>query len=128
MIVAETADSSAVLSPKKAAQWAFLFPGAGQVYNGKYLKASLVLGAEVAAIWRFSENNRMVKTYSTDYALPESRYLEKRNKYAWWIFFTYIYGVLDAVVDAHLAPFDEIMAEDLESSQIENQTTEIENE
>ena len=116
LALAETADSSEALSPKKAALWAII-PGAGQVYNGKYLKAGLILSAEIAAIWRFQENSRMYSNYEEHYALPQSRYLDKRNKYAWWIFITYFYGIIDAVVDAHLAPFNEIMQEDLESAE-----------
>lgn len=118
LALAETADSSVALSPKKAALWAII-PGAGQVYNGKYLKAGLILGAEIAAIWRFQENSRLYSKYE-----EQSRYLDKRNKYAWWIFITYFYGIIDAVVDAHLAPFNEIMQEDLESAEKLPQPTE----
>jgi hypothetical protein len=41
-------------------------------------------------------------------------YLKQRNKYGWWIGFVYIYGLLDAIVEAHLHPFNDIMNEDLE--------------
>ena len=116
-------DSLTTKTPGKAALWA-LIPGAGQAYNGKYLKAVLIFGIEVAAVWRFDENRQSYKTYDENYALPKYRYLEKRNKYAWWIFFTYVYGFLDAVVDAHLAPFDEVMQEDLEFPESKPQPTE----
>ena len=44
-------------------------------------------------------------------------YLEKRNKYVWWIGFIYIYGLIDAIVDAHLHPFEDVMAEELGNNQ-----------
>ena len=49
------------------------------------------------------------------YPLRKHRYLEKRNKYAWWIGFIYVYGMIDAVVDAHLHKFDHLMESPLES-------------
>ena len=50
-----------------------------------------------------------------DYPLRKRRYLEKRNKYAWWIGFIYVYGMIDAVVDAHLYQFENLMESQLES-------------
>lgn len=106
-------DSVRYPDPKKAARYALLFPGGGQIYNQRYAKAALVLIAEGLAIWRFDANRQAYKNYNATYDLPRHRYLEKRNKYAWWMGFIYIYGLLDAVVDAHLAPFDDIMEEEL---------------
>jgi len=94
--------------------YALLFPGGGQVYNGRYAKAVMIVGLEVLAYWRFSVNSDSYRNYDDGFALPRHRYLEKRNKYAWWVGFIYIYGLLDAVVDAHLQSFDAIMSEDLE--------------
>ena len=50
---------------------------------------------------------------NSKFNLPKYRYLEKRNKYVWWIGFVYIYGLIDAIVDAHLHQFDNIMNEDI---------------
>ncbi len=123
LVLGSSADSLKTKSPKKAALWA-LIPGAGQAYNGKYIKAGIILSAEIAAVWRFSENRQAYNNYDENSTGSKSRYMEKRNKYGWWIFFTYVYGMLDAVVDAHLAPFDEVMQEDLESPEITPQPTE----
>lgn len=120
LVIGAETDSVAVKSPKKAALLGFVLPGAGQAYNGKYLKAGLILGCEALVTWRFLENRDSYLNYDSSMDLRQGRYLEKRNKYAWWMFFIYIYGVLDAVVDAHLEPFEEIMLEDLETTETTN--------
>lgn len=119
-IFAQQPDSVEFPSPKTAGIWALTFPGAGQVYNGKIFKAVLILGLEVLALWRWDQNGNLYDSYEpendTDYPLGKHRYLEKRNKYAWWAGFIYLYGFLDAVVDAHLQPFDIVMSEELDKT------------
>lgn len=104
-------------SPKKAALSALVFPGGGQLYNGKKMKAGLIMSIEVYSILNWFTNSDLYTNYDeqndSKYPLPKYRYLEKRNKYVWWIGFIYIYGLIDAVVDAHLQPFDGIMREDI---------------
>jgi hypothetical protein len=102
---------------KIAFYWS-LAPGLGQAYNGKWLKSISIVGLELAAYAAWIEN----KNYYNDWGkndnpdkLPKHRYLQKRNKYAWWIGFIYVYGMIDAVVDAHLNNFDHLMASPLES-------------
>lgn len=112
-------DSVKVKSPKKAAIAAMVFPGGGQLYNGKYLKALAIFGLESAAIYSFYNNNKNHNNWDDSFALPQHRYLEKRNKYAWWSFFIYVFGIIDAIVDAHLEPFEDVMNENLESNIIE---------
>ncbi len=102
-------DSTIVKTPKKAALWSIL-PGGGQIYNGKYLKAGIIITLESLAIWQSVENG---KKYEIDNS--NDTYLQNRNKFAWWAFFVHIYGLLDAVVDSHMKPFGPIM---------ENETTE----
>ena len=96
-------DSTRIKTPKKAALWSML-PGGGQIYNGKYLKAGIIITLESLAIWQSIENGQNYKIDNTNNA-----YLTDRNKYAWWAFFIHVYGMLDAVVDRHLEPFDPIM-------------------
>ena len=96
-------DSTKIKTPKKAALWSIL-PGGGQIYNGKYLKAGILITLESLAIWQSIENG---KNYNIDNS--NDQYLTNRNKYAWWAFFLHIFGLLDAVVDSHLEPFDQIM-------------------
>lgn len=101
--VGQEIDSTKIKTPKKAALWSIL-PGGGQIYNGKYLKAGIIITLESLAIWQSIENG---KNYNIDNL--NDTYLKDRNKYAWWAFFAHIYGLLDAVVDSHLEPFNEIM-------------------
>jgi len=96
-------------SPKKAF-WFSLIPGMGQVYNKKWVKSITLIGLEVAAYQAWENNSDIYSNYdSNKHSLPKHRYLEKRNKYAWWIGFIYVYGMIDAVVDAHLHPFNRVM-------------------
>lgn len=102
----------------KNTRQAFLFslvPGGGQFYNQKYIKGSLVMGLETLALYSWLENSKIYKNYdSEEYSLRQNRYLEKRNKYAWWVIFLYFYSMIDAMVDAHLSPFDDIMSTSIE--------------
>ena len=117
LVFSQESDSLNQRTPKKAAFYAFLFPGGGQLYNRKYLKAVILFGAEIYAGMKFNEYRIDYRNYN-----QEDEYLVKRNKSAWWIGFIYIYGLIDAIVDAHLQSFDEIMSEDLEQSSDEDTT------
>ena len=114
----DTSDS--IKSPKNAAL-SSIIPGGGQLYNGKKFKAGMILTGEVLAIVNWYNNSQLYSSYNADndvdYPLPKYRYLEKRNKYVWWIGFIYIYGLIDAIVDAHLHPFEDVMAEELGNNQ-----------
>jgi len=114
LLSAQESDSLHFRSPKKAAYYALAFPGGGQFYNRQILKGVVLIGLESFAAWRWSVNSDHYRNYTSTMDLPKRRYLEKRNKYAWWMGFIYIYGLLDAVVDAHLEPFETVMEEDLE--------------
>ena len=117
-IYPDTSDS--IKSPKNAAL-SSIIPGGGQLYNGKKFKAGMILTGEVLAIVNWYNNSQLYSSYNAgndvDYPLPKYRYLEKRNKYVWWIGFIYIYGLIDAIVDAHLHPFEDVMAEELGNNQ-----------
>ena len=109
-------DSTKIKTPKKAALWSIL-PGGGQIYNGKYLKAGIIITLESLAIWQSIENGQNYKVDNSN-----DLYLTNRNKYAWWAFFVHIYGMLDAIVDSHLEPFDPIMEGDsIEEEDIEKE-------
>ena len=113
-------DSTLIKNPKTAFYLSAI-PGAGQLYNGKLLKGSLVLALEAAAMYSWFENAEIYRDYdSVDKPLPKNRYLEKRNKYAWWVIFIYFYSMIDAIVDAHLSPFDQIMNTRIENTKGES--------
>lgn len=119
LLSAQESDSSAVKNPGTAARRALIFPGAGQIYTEHYLKAGLIAGLELIAAWRFNANRLSYRNYTSEAPLPKHRYLEKRNKYAWWVGFIYIYGLLDAVVDAHLSTFNAVMDVPIEKNHSE---------
>ena len=113
-------DSTLIKNPKTAFYLSAI-PGAGQLYNGKLLKGSLVLALEAAAMYSWFENAEIYRDYdSVDKPLPKNRYLEKRNKYAWWVIFIYFYSMIDATVDAHLSPFDQVMNTRIEDTKGES--------
>ena len=92
-----------------------LFPGMGQAYNEKWIKSALVIGLEAGAYVSWQENLKKYRDYdSNDYPLNRHRYLEKRNKFAWWMGIIYIYAMIDAIVDAHLHSFDDLMESPLD--------------
>ena len=104
-----------IKDPKKAFYFS-LIPGMGQVYNGKLLKSAIVIGLEIAAYNACIKNLDIYNNYENgNYPLRKHRYLEKRNKYTWWVGIIYVYAMIDAVVDAHLYKFDHIMDRSLEN-------------
>ena len=110
-----TKPDSTLIKKPKTAFYLSLIPGLGQLYNGKLLKGSVVMGLESIAIYSFLENSNIYKDYDNgDHPFSKGRYLEKRNKYAWWVIFLYFYSMIDALVDAHLSPFDDVMSTEIE--------------
>ena len=103
--------------PKKAFYFS-LVPGMGQLYNGKLIKSAIFVGLEISAYVAWKDNAGKYNTYdSNNYPLKKHRYLEKRNKYAWWIGILYFYAMIDAVVDAHLNSFNTLMESPLNQAQ-----------
>lgn len=101
-------------NPKTAFLYS-LIPGMGQAYNRKWLKSITIIGLEIAAYQAWEKNSSIYSNYNSEiHSLPKYRYLDKRNKYAWWIGFIYFYGMIDAIVDAHLHPFNHIMDQPIE--------------
>ena len=101
-------------SPQTAAIRSFVFPGGGQYYNGQPIKGAVLstLGVSSAVLYMdFSEKYKNSEGVSQS---DKKNFLHQRNRYGWWIIIVYIYGLLDAVVEAHLHPFNEVMSEDLE--------------
>ena len=100
-------DSTEVKTPKKAIKYS-LIPGGGQLYNGKRIKAILILGSELWMIYQFQANRISFHNWdNSSYSKPKEYYRENRNKYAWRALFVYIYNLVDALVDAHLSTYNE---------------------
>ena len=84
-------DSSKVRNPRLA--WKLsVIPGLGQLYNGKYVKAIVFMGAEYFAVRRLL-------------ILKDENRIGLRNTYAWWVFGLFAWNMLDAYVDAQLSTF-----------------------
>ena len=99
----------------KIAFYYSLIPGMGQAYNRKWLKSVIIIGLEVSSYNAWVNNRSIYNNYDAGtYSLKKHRYLEKRNKYAWWLGIIYIYGMIDSIVDAHLHKFDNLMESSLE--------------
>ena len=84
-------DSTKVRNPKIAWKLAFI-PGAGQLYNGKYLKSFGTIASEYFLIDKFTYYEKFGK-------------IGMRNTCAWWFLGIYIWSILDSYVDAQLSTF-----------------------
>ncbi|MCK4579211.1 MAG: hypothetical protein KAU50_10500 [Candidatus Marinimicrobia bacterium] len=87
-----------------------LIPGGGQLYNRSWLKFIGIVAAEIYYVDQYTRNRSLYDSYvenDPSYPLPRHRYLDKRNKYAWWVLFVYFMGMADAYVEAHMATFPE---------------------
>ena len=116
LTVGKSQDTTAITikSPKKAFALS-LVPGLGQVYNGKWIKSALIIGLEVSSFMAWKLNLDRYNNYdSNNFPLRKYRYLEKRNKYAWWMGIIYVNSMIDAVVDSHLHSFDHLMNKPIE--------------
>jgi len=106
-VVAPT-DTTLQLPSPRIALLAGIIPGGGQLYNRKWLKFGIVIAAQSYFTYNFLDNKDKFNNYDS-YAeplpLPQYRYLSKRNKYAWWMGLTYLWGIFDGYVDAHLVAF-----------------------
>ncbi|MBN1294601.1 MAG: hypothetical protein JXB48_22370 [Candidatus Latescibacteria bacterium] len=112
-------------SPAKAA-WLSAIPGLGlgQLYNGAPGKAGMIfmtqmsLGviavnehrlmrkaeAGITALNRLNDSTtvEVVEEYKQDWEFRQGVAFRNRNTYLWYSLFFYVYGILDAIVDAHL--------------------------
>ncbi len=111
-------------SPKKAALYSAILPGAGQVYTKKYWKVPIVYGGLVTSFYFITENNSKYIEYreaallshetgenQLGYSYSELKTLKehyRRNRDLSYFSFVgvYILNIVDASVNAHLFSFD----------------------
>ena len=98
-------DSTGAIAQPRTALLLGLIPGGGQVYNRAWIKALIVVAAECYYVYQFQVSRDRLHDLDDLSSPLRGRYLEKRNKYAWWVALVYLWGMLDAYVDAHLAGF-----------------------
>ena len=99
-------DSSEVIMPKKALTYSIV-PGGGQLYNGKPVKAALMIGTQVWMLYKFSSNRSLYNGWQNGDPHSKEYYHDNRNKFAWYSVFVYLYNLADALVDSHLEGFEE---------------------
>ena len=111
-------------SPKKAAIYSAIIPGAGQIYTKKYWKVPIIYGGLVASAYFINDNNNQYNEYrdaallsyetgedQLGYTYSELIILKdhyKRNREISYFSFVgvYILNIVDASVNAHLFNFD----------------------
>ena len=111
-------------SPKKAAIYSAVIPGAGQIYTKKYWKVPIIYGGLVASAYFINDNNNQYKEYrdaallsyetgedQLEYTYSELIILKdhyKRNREISYFSFVgvYILNIVDASVNSHLFNFD----------------------
>ena len=102
-------ESEQLKDPKIAMKRSLIFPGAGQLYNDQKIKGSILIAGELFALWSFNENKKKYDNYNGSESHSRNYYLRKRNRFAWIAVGLCFYGMLDAVVEAHLDNFDKVV-------------------
>lgn len=113
-------------SPMGALLRSVAFPGWGQFYNEKYLKAIVVFGFEtsyiILALDEWIKTNKSKKDFKNAKNFVDSLYQfdlyqyhrDTRNLYLWVVSGIIFISMFDAYVDAHLYNFDKVKMKDLE--------------
>lgn len=138
-----------IKSPKTAAIFSAVLPGAGQVYNRKYWKVPIVYAALGTAIYYIDYNTKQYRIYRTEYvarldgneetkpsdefALDSDVYIDESKKFYKRLLdisyaslaVVYVLNIIDASVDAHLFTFD--VSEDLSLNWQPTNTTGLDN-
>lgn len=124
----DTAKTEHVHSPKKAALYSAVLPGAGQVYNRKYWKVGVIAAGTGALIYGLNFNQRNFNLFKselikrqqnlggldadlnlyTDANLNELQDFYRRNRDLTVVGLALLYAlnIIDANVDAHLYDFN----------------------
>jgi len=105
-------------NPTKAGLLSAFIPGAGQIYNEKYIKAGAVIGVQATLIGVTLHNDRKMKEYrrkrndadpqTDEFANYQARfrdYHERRQSFIFWVATSVFLSAMDAYVDAHLINF-----------------------
>ena len=72
------------------------FPGAGQVYNGDYLKGLIIFTSEAYSVYQVVNFSKPVEGIIN---------VAKRNSFIWWAIGIYVYSIIDAHVESELSSF-----------------------
>ena len=95
-------DSTLIRDSRKAISWSFIpILSQGQMYNGKYIKSLMFIGAQSYSL------NRMLYYNQSD-AIGD---IKSRNKAAWWFIGLYVSSIIDSYIDAELSAFPDCRGE-----------------
>lgn len=113
-------------SPSAAALYSAIFPGLGQIYNGKYWKLPIVYGAIGAGVYSITWNQKNYNVFLEAYRIRKNggiddyiNILKTEDQLISWMDYyrnnrdlsillttlAYTFTILDAYVDAHLINF-----------------------
>jgi len=94
-------------SPTGAMLRSLAFPGWGQFYNTKYVKALLVFGIETGLALSASYQNDQMRRYDKKGDTEAAKFFRNdRNRLLWWLAGFILFSMGDAYVDAHLFDYD----------------------
>jgi hypothetical protein len=94
-----------IKSPTGAMLRSLFFPGLGQWYNGKKLKAVVIFLGQTGLLANSIYLNQQLVKSQTDY--EREFYINNRNLSVWWLVGVTLFSMADAYVDAQLSDFDE---------------------
>ncbi len=116
------------MKPWKVAMISAVLPGYGQVYNGSLWKVPVLYALLGYFGYKAIDYNDSYADFRDRYALDPSgpdaqayrderdRYQEKRNQQLLFLVLSYLAGIVDAYVDAHLYDFEAISEEGISSA------------
>lgn len=94
-------------SPTSAMLRSLAFPGWGQFYNAKYVKALLAFGIETGLALSASYQNDQMRRYEKKGDAEAAKFFRNdRNRFLWWLAGFMLLSMGDAYVDAHLFDYD----------------------
>ncbi|NTW49966.1 MAG: hypothetical protein HGB19_09605 [Chlorobiales bacterium] len=111
------------MSPWQVSLWSAVLPGFGQVYNNSYWKLPIYYGLMGWFGYNVIQQHDKYVTYRDRYLKDQTGttassnrsyrdfYKKSRNEYIIYLCLTYLAGIVDAYVDAHLYDFE--VSEDL---------------
>jgi hypothetical protein len=100
-----------------------VYPGWGQLYNRKYLKALAVFTSEATLLGMiYTESRQATEAYDDHLVAPDlatserlyaeyERHFNRRDSLIWWTAGVVLFSLADAYVDANLITFEDEFAE-----------------
>ena len=108
-LLAEKPDTLSVFqgkmrSPLLATGLSMVIPAGGQLYNQKWIKGGIFIGAELA-LGGFAVYNYLDYYNDIDASITSAEALSTAKQFTWFFAAVYVYSLMDAYVDAHLSAF-----------------------